>query len=665
MALVSTNPSQPGLRVYEPNFASGHPHTEEVAESRSHLLHKIGAIYRKARKRLPHGSRRPQGLCLGLLDPASNIVVNSLVEWKREREGEGSRKSTSTCHVVPQDELERRSLDGLVVFLTRLFPNLSEGLAVCYLRLTNADVLIAACIVLSDHGVKSFCDSGPDDINMSLMCASLAARHPDPYRLLVGMLNYGPPAHEKDVWRAWQLAEASLRHRPCSMPKRHTHLLNRTLQDTIHGYYIQALARLPAGSRFHRGLIRAGHCYGPLNPVSNIIINTIWYDAAFPPVMKLELDVIGTRCLHRVENRSLYGMASFLCTRYHRSNFHRAVRCLLQADANLVLADPNLDPPAHAAAVFAMGGGVLRHAPAADLLCRVHAHGAPDTSLEEAYLAAATAACHPNPDAQVKLLMSCRAMLGPALSVLHPDSGKLSPQDVQQLAKLLCPESPDEYDCESELPPVPLKCFPRAELADLYTLVSKEVKALLNKYQQMPNGDPKFELHTICGVNDRVYGASSWPSYGHGHGHSHVNFVATPKSPCGGVPTLFFAEINDNDRSMSFCCPVALPLPCAAQIRCVYCEPMGTRIVHPVGIHFHGRDMEFEKMACEKDPLRRMYATLRIINQRTGIAESVHANVKEDSLYDGVDGQKSEYEIDRGSLSMQEYILLIPACGYQ
>ena len=102
-----------------------------------------------------------------------------------------------------------------------------------------------------------------------------------------------------------------------------------------------------------------------------------------------------------------------------------------------------------------------------------------------------------------------------------------------------------------------------------------------------------------------------------------------------------------------------------AQIRCVYCEPMGTRIVHPVGIHFHGRDMEFEKMACEKDPLRRMYATLRIINQRPGIAESVHVNVKVDSLYDGVDGQKSEYEIDRGSLSMQEYILLIPACGYQ
>lgn len=47
------------------------------------------------------------------------------------------------------------------------------------------------------------------------------------------------------------------------------------------------------------------------------------------------------------------------------------------------------------------------------------------------------------------------------------------------------------------------------------------------------------------------------------------------------------------------------------------------------------------------------------------MAESVHMNVKEDSLYDGVDGHKSEYDIDMGSLSMKEYILLMPACGYQ
>jgi hypothetical protein len=30
-------------------------------------------------------------------------------------------------------------------------------------------------------------------------------------------------------------------------------------------------------------LVVSGHCYGPLDPVSNIILNAIWYDAAYPP----------------------------------------------------------------------------------------------------------------------------------------------------------------------------------------------------------------------------------------------------------------------------------------------------------------------------------------------------------------------------------------------
>lgn len=83
--------------------------------------------------------------------------------------------------------------------------------------------------------------------------------------------------------------------------------------------------------------------------------------------------------------------------------------------------------------------------------------------------------------------------------------------------------------------------------------------------------------------------------------------------------------------------------------------------MHPVGIHFTGRDSEFENMACEKDPLGCVYATMRIINHRRGMAESVHVNVKEDSLYDGMDGHKSKYDIETGSLSMKEYVLLIPA----
>jgi hypothetical protein len=63
----------------------------------------------------------------------------------------------------------------------------------------------------------------------------------------------------------------------------------------------------------------------------------------------------------------------------------------------------------------------------------------------------------------------------------------------------------------------------------------------------MPNvrfHDSKFELHTICGVNDQV---SSHISYlPHEYHHSHLDFIATPKSTCGGgVLTIFFPKISN------------------------------------------------------------------------------------------------------------------------
>ncbi|XBH75436.1 hypothetical protein VPH35_102195 [Triticum aestivum] len=710
MALVP-NPSQPGLRIYKPSFSYWYPSLEQDSESRSHLLHKVGAFYRKARKRLPRCQhRRPQGLCVGLLDPVSNIVINSLVFSRKRKRGHGS----TTCDAVLQEDLERRSLDGLVAFLTRLFPNLAESLAVHYLRLADADALVAARVIVAHHGMKRFDDSEPAVLDMApLKCAALAVGHPDPDRLvyawrnisgriddalhllaclhkpssdrshgtsklarmlktppsrrssiiskLTRMANNGPPPGcEEDVWWAWRFA-ASRHSRPCSDPYLHTVLLSRTLQDAIHGFYLQALAWLPAGSSFHRSLLKAGYCYGPLDPVSNIIINTIWYDTAFPPTMKLELDldVIGTLGLHRVENRSLYGMASFLCTRYHRFDFHQALQCLVQADANLVLADPNLvlaDPNIDPSTRYVLMICPPSAAPTSNV---VEPQDPPDTSLEKAFLAAATAAFHPNPEAHVKLLTSCK--LKSAFRLLHRRPDRLSSQDVKRLAMLLCPKS--AHGCKRAFLPLPLTVYPRAKLAGMYTRISKKVNALLNAYAQMPNGDPKFELHTICGVNDRVSGPTSFPPK---YGHSHVNFVATPKSPCGGAAALFFAEISNNDQDEeSFCCHVALPPPCAAQIRCLYCEYIGTRIVHPVRIDFHGRESEFEKMACGKDPRNGenvppwrapYYSNSQIINNRRSFAENVYGRKKEDSLYDDLDEHKS---VDLGSISIRQLFLEI------
>ncbi|KAG2637653.1 hypothetical protein PVAP13_2NG530806 [Panicum virgatum] len=202
--------------------------------------------------------------------------------------------------------------------------------------------------------------------------------------------------------------------------------------------HLLVLARLPTGklrSRFHRSLLAAGHCYGPLDPVSNIIVNTIWYDAAFPPTVKLEMDTIGTFSLHRTENCSLYGMVSFLCTRYHHVDFHQAMRGLLNADGYLFKADVTLNMDLDPYINNTMSTPAF--------------FAAPHTGMEEAFFAAATAACHPKPEAQAKFLFQCSnvPMLRNASIVLKGD-GQLSSQDVQCLAKLLCQT---EAAC-SELP---------------------------------------------------------------------------------------------------------------------------------------------------------------------------------------------------------------------
>jgi hypothetical protein len=94
-----------------------------------------------------------------------------------------------------------------------------------------------------------------------------------------------------------------------------------SLLDTIHGFYIDALGMLPSHTLREQHLIRAvliaGHCYGTLDPVSNVIVNSIWYDAVFPlsdDVSKKigPSDILDARSLSRVESRSLDGLITFV-----------------------------------------------------------------------------------------------------------------------------------------------------------------------------------------------------------------------------------------------------------------------------------------------------------------------------------------------------------------
>ncbi|KAE8778929.1 hypothetical protein D1007_48085 [Hordeum vulgare] len=103
----------------------------------------------------------------------------------------------------------------------------------------------------------------------------------------------------------------------------HTQTLKLLLLGKIHGLYLEALARLPRDGlpKLHNcSLIKGGYCYRPMDPVSNIILNTVWYGTSFPTHPDFEfdfqVDMICTMTLMRIECCSLYGIVAFLRARF-------------------------------------------------------------------------------------------------------------------------------------------------------------------------------------------------------------------------------------------------------------------------------------------------------------------------------------------------------------
>ncbi|CAN6345666.1 unnamed protein product [Urochloa humidicola] len=110
-------------------------------------------------------------------------------------------------------------------------------------------------------------------------------------------------------------------------PCEHVRYLKMHLLETIHASYIKALAKFPSSawsaSLLH-ALLVAGHCYGPLDCVSNIILNSIWYSIAFPLAQGAEVQlpqgILCTRALSHMESCSLDGMVAILRGTYNSDN---------------------------------------------------------------------------------------------------------------------------------------------------------------------------------------------------------------------------------------------------------------------------------------------------------------------------------------------------------
>uniref|UniRef100_A0A0E0E8T8 Thyroglobulin type-1 domain-containing protein n=1 Tax=Oryza meridionalis TaxID=40149 RepID=A0A0E0E8T8_9ORYZ len=495
--------------------------------------------------------------------------------------------------------------------------------------------------------------------------------------------------------------------------------MKRLLLATIHGFYLQAMGRLPTSElcdSYHRSMLMGGHCYGPLDPVSNIIVNTIWYEHNFPASKQFPVAMISTTMLSCIVARSLYGLVSFLCTRYRGLTPDLAMQRLLVTGVSLRAADPNLSPTPSAAIKkrldFSGCTQVLDNPDTSHIQKSVVEESTPSASVDESYIAAATAGFHGYPLAQQEFLASPTGLLSKlelVSEVLHiqvcvPGSqsasdGQLSPQKLSLLRTILqrCPSSTGKLHqqeridgCERAVVEVAVRRVAVVDVAEVgesmmpsrtvknevshrvcqtpgqlgtnaragvantawarqgttmnHTPMSEETSreasetvAARERQGELPEqhavvgeersvveedmatlamnhvgrsrrrcggtngldgdeGGSPVELHFISGVNELVSG----PVRSLGEKVGDYNPWTLCKARLYDPPTLFFAECGKDGADTCWCVPVIPQKPEAGQVRCIYCEYQGNRILHPAMESFHGRN-EFENLFYGSD----------------------------------------------------------------
>jgi hypothetical protein len=363
-------------------------------------------------------------------------------------------------------EIAARSLRGLVAFLISYFRYLTTREALRYLCLAKADLLVALHLVEKDRDTCAFtihlmttkvaltCAilsamssedlSGPapsahhpkviDFVHRSLTLGSrldevFSLLHPMQGHLSISTLmrltklsKHGMhvTADPRELMRhaisKFQDVSSFLSFPPhannVSVPYDLELALTGVLLDKIHGFYLKAISSFPAPClqlRHHRSLLKAGHCYGLFDPVSNIILNTIWYDTMFPPDHEFKVSMICDESLASTECRSLHGLITFIEKLFPAFSAYDAMRYLL-------LDNGSLDK----------------------VIMRATQEGyRPAIPLQAAYKAAARVAHHPDPDALANLATVLLPREERKLKSLLKAKRILSPDDIQTISATL------------------------------------------------------------------------------------------------------------------------------------------------------------------------------------------------------------------------------------
>ncbi|CAO1947332.1 unnamed protein product [Urochloa humidicola] len=305
--------------------------------------------------------------------------------------------------------------------------------------------------------------------------------------------------------------------------------MRRDLLNLIHRYYLDAISRLPPAelrATLARGLLLGGHCFGQLSPVHSILVNSIWYAAAFPDPAATDDEVaaafphpaatdaaapavLSTDGIARICHRSLQGLVASL--RHHCPSLSAgdALYHLMNADADLATA-------------VALANGTTKSSSLQAM--------APHNLV--AFHLAAEAARHPNPTTFAHFASS----LLPAVCAQHDIfsflliNRFLSPGDINHLSTVLVPAA-----LPSEPPHPQLTLRPQvldwiSSQKQRFRDTGKQVLDVVNMAAQrhtLQTGE-QLILHSVCGAN-------LLNEQGLSNCYYHINFLAYRKDSNSAV----------------------------------------------------------------------------------------------------------------------------------
>jgi hypothetical protein len=348
------------------------------------------------------------------------------------------------------------------------------------------------------------------------------------------------------------------------------------LYGMIHNLYIKALKLLPTPSGpFMRSFLIAGHCYGSMDPLSNIIVNSIWIYSrgCFLPLSELRKiekynDIFDPVALLPAQDQSLAGLTELVSfVDPHFSVAARALETLCSAKCDIVSMLPS----------------------------------STERLQKNFFHEAAMAARHPLPlqlGELHQLLLLMPAERNTLLSLISEARTSRTVVPVHQMTSVLEAVLTRSEAPEPVLVQAPKLCAKASKkVSDTrsgyeanMSWYRPRIERVLKDYTLKHFWEPKYKLDIILGVEERNEGPKR--SFGTCY---RVNFTAT--SDLKLERTLFFAEFSSSSKPKpSFCCP--LPYPCVA--RCYYGPHSARKIVYPDRSEDIGRNIDITKYGTQR-----------------------------------------------------------------